>query len=357
MRKMLAYLIFSLFFVVGIADATVVTGLNVATVPVKNTARSVREDALPKAFGQVLVKLSGNPTVATVPAVQDAMDDINSYIQSYGYTNQESLDGDTQLLLQVTFDQKAVKQLLRQAGQADWSSNRPLTLLWVQIPDSGNTTILSNTTDAQLVQQVQAAAKMRGVPVLLPAMDLQDQSFVNNDTDSFNQTLLKQASARYGSAAVLAGDIEQDGDQWQGRWLLLLNDTPYQWRNKADTQGGLIRLAINDMVNLMANQLAVTDTKALQTSVTIDVSNVQNLDDYAKVLQAVRHLSPVAGVSIKDMDGSDLLLSVKIVGGEQALADALTSEPRFTSLDNTDSANTRADLFYRWQGEGEQTSG
>jgi hypothetical protein len=75
---------------------------------------------------------------------------------------------------------------------------------------------------------------------------------------------------------------------------------------------------------------------------------VQDLNDYAKVLQTIRHLSPVAGVSIKDMNGAELSLTVTIVGGEQALADALSSNQHFISLDTSD--DTNADLAYRWQG-------
>ena len=125
------------------------------------------------------------------------------------------------------------------------------------------------------------------------------------------------------------------------------SEGPINTKNSVDA---LLQRAINDMVNLMANQLAVADDKGLQTRITLDIRNVENLDDYAKVLSIVRHLTPVAGVAIKDMNHSDLLLRIKVAGGAQALSDALSQEPRLTALEPSDDSSQRADLFYRWQG-------
>ena len=243
MRKQILYWIFPLLFIASLANATNVSGLNVAIVPVANTSASARQAVLSKALGQVLVKLSGNPTVMTVPAIQNALDNMDVLIQSYSYLDQKQSDGQGPLRLQVTFDQSALKQLLQRAGQAEWPSNRPLTLLWIQILNGNDTSVLSNTNDVALSQEVQQAAKLRGIPILLPAMDLQDQSLVNEKTETFNQTLLKQVSDRYGTAAILAGNIQQNDGQWEGSWLLLMNDTPYQWRNKAGSIDVLFRTA------------------------------------------------------------------------------------------------------------------
>lgn len=349
MRQYFFYFIFSLLFLVNVAQAVVVPDLNVAVVPVANTSAAARQDVLPKALGEALIKLSGNPTIMTIPAIQNALDDINSFIQSYGYSQKEQPDGQSQLLLQVTFDKKALKQLLRQAAQTNWASNRPLTLLWIQITNKGNAFVLSNTNDVDLAKSVHRVAKLRGLPVLLPAMDLEDQAFIS-PTPGFDKILLDQASQRYGAKAILAGDIQQNGTQWQGKWLLLMNGTPYQWSNKAKSVYALMQRAINDMVNLMANQLAVADDKGLQTSVTLDITNVNSLDDYVKILSIVRHLTPVAGVAIKDMNSSDLVLQIKTIGGTQALSDALSKESQFTALESSYETNSRADLFYRWQG-------
>ncbi|MCB1826778.1 MAG: DUF2066 domain-containing protein [Coxiellaceae bacterium] len=349
MRKYLSYLVFSvLLLIAGGVQAVQVSGLNATTLPIDNTSEAAREAALPKALGQVLVKMSGNPAIMTVPIVQNALGDANTMIQSYGYRNQEQSDGQAQLLLQITFDRKALKQLLAKAGQADWSSDRPLTLVWVQMQGDAEPEILSNSVNLPLSQALLKAAKARGVPVLMPAMDLEDQAFVSEDPEKFDTSLLQQAAQRYAAAAVLAGNVQQVGSKWQGQWMLLMNGAPYRWRNTADSSAALLSQAINDMANLMANQLAVVDDKNLQTSVVLDVNNVMDLDDYAKVISAVRHLMPVTSVRIKDMNGSDLLLQVKTVGGEQALAEALSSARNFTAVETSENTNSTADLFYRW---------
>jgi len=348
MRRHFFYLIFSVFFAVNVAAATIVSRLNIAMVPVNDTSLAARQIALPKALSQVLVKLSGNPKIMTVPMIQEALGQVNQLIQSYDYLNQTLADHSSQLILRVTFNETALKQLLRNLGQANWSDQRLLTLMWIQMVSHGNAMVLSSTNDMHLSQEVQKTAQLRGVPILFPTMDLQDQSFISSK-DPFNRSLLQQAVMRYGADAILGGYVRENNHQWQGRWFLLAKGVPYQWGSKADSIEILLQDAVNDMANLMANQLAMVDDQALQSDVILQVNQVENLEDYVTVLSKLRRLTSVAKVTTQKINDSSLLLCVRVAGGEQALSNALASESHFVALNRPDTLEHQADLWYRWR--------
>jgi uncharacterized protein len=348
MRYYRYLLIFFTIFVASLAQAAYVADLNVASVAVKNTSVAERQSALPAALAQVLIKMSGNPAIMTLPAVQDAVDQVSDLLQSYSYATQVQPDGASQRQLQVAFDQKALAQLLRKAGQAVWSDHRPLTLLWWKLQGDQGADVISSASDALLLRDIRQDAKQRGVPVLLPAMDLQDQAFLNNQPGQFLAVnALSKVAKRYDAPAILAGNVQKNGGQWQGKWLLLVQGTPYRWLNSASTLEGLAKQAVNDMANLLANQLTVSDDKGMQTQVLLDVGDVARLGDYARVMSVLKHLMPVASVVVRDMSGSHLLLEVKAIGGVQALTQALSSQSELTSEDVDQQQS--ADLYYRWK--------
>ena len=351
MQKRIRLLLLMGILFCGFARAGVVTDLNVGNVPVPNASQTEREKALPKALGQALVKMSGNPGVMTLPEVQNSMTKLNTLIQSYSYSNRTN-----QLILQVTFDKKGLNTILQKAGQAAWSADRPTTLVWMNIRNGSDFNVLSNTSDAALSQVLQKDANLRGIPIVLPAMDLQDQSFETTKEDgSFDIAKLQEAAKRYGASAILSGNVAGTADdRWHARWLLLVNGAPYRWETTSDNLSGIVGQAVTDMANLMANQLAVVGDEDLRSDVTLKIQNVSDLGDYSNVLKAIRRLSPVSKVTVKDMSGSELLLQIKTVGGEQALTRALSTQHRFAtvqaaqSADNTNAAT--ADLYYRWIG-------
>ena len=348
MRYYRYLLIFITIFTASLANAVFVPDLNVASVAVKNTTTAARQAVLPEALGQVLVKMSGNPAIMTLPAVQDALDQVGDLLQSYSYVKQAQPDGSSQQRVQVAFDQKAVQQLLRKADQAIWSDHRPLTLLWWKINNNTGAEGISSASDTLTLRGIQQDAKQRGVPILLPAMDLQDQSRLNDPAnDFFDLPLLSTMAKRYGAPSILAGSIQLHGHQWKGKWLLLSGGTPYRWVNTAETLDALFKKSLNSMADLLANQLAVSHDQGMQTSVTLDIRNVVGLQDYANVMKALKHLMPVAGVMVKDMSGSHLLLSIKTIGGVPALTQALSRQSAFTTEDVD--AQQRADLYYRWK--------
>ncbi len=336
------------FFCCGVAAAMQVPALNAADVVVANNSSAVLQQALPKAFGQVLVKLSGNAAVMTLPTIQNALPQVNRYIESYSYSDSAS----NPLTLHVIFDLKAVKQLLENAGQAIWSSDRPLVLVWISVPVQSQSEVLSSDQLSNPVTQViQQEAHSRGVPVLFPVMDLEDQSNVAQTTSAVpNAEQMQRIGQRYGTHAVLAAAVVPDSaNGMQGEWQLFLNGLSYEWQSSGADVMQVVTNGINRVSDLMANQLGTLDTKGMQRVVTMRVSGVQNLNDYVHMIAELKKLTPVVDVAVSDMGSNAVLLKVKTIGDRDNLASALNSASGFVAESSPTSLGENApDLFYHW---------
>ncbi len=336
------------------ALAMTVLGLNAADVPITGRSPAALQSVLPQALRQVLVKRTGNPGVMTLPAIQNALPNLNQFVLSYSYHNNQDDNDNPQLFVRVRFDRQGIRHLIQNAGQPIWRADRPQTLVWLDVNDDQGNHVIASSDSNHFARDVMLNAKRRGVPVLLPAMDLQDQSFFNTGVSQpfaqkqFDQKQLMGAAKRYNVASVFAGNIKQSSNgQWQGQWLYLSNGQPLQWKNVGVNANAVIADAINSMANFMANQYAVIDNKGLQSVVTIEVTDVNNLDDYTKVVDYLKSVTSVADATVSDMQGSTLIIKVDANGGAQELATAL-ERSRLLHVINVQ-AQYGADLVYQWQ--------
>jgi hypothetical protein len=346
-KKLSTFIIWMLLAVAPFAGAASLEDIYATDVPVADNSPNTLQKTLPAAFDQVLVKVSGNAAVMTLPAIEAVIPKINNYVESYSYATQTDAQGKQTLMLHVVFDNKVVKQVLQNAGQAIWGSNRPLTLVWLALPQGGQTTVLASDDNDDLMTTLKQAAMSRGVPVIFPVMDLEDEANVAQITSALPTTdQLQQIAKKYGVNSLLAGNIV---NSVEGEWRLVLNGTPYEWQTSGVNTAQVVRNAIDRAADMMVNQLAPVGGKNLENTVTLQISGVQNLHDYVDVVAALKKLTPVAEVTVSDMSNNMLLLKVKMVGGVDELVGALKNTDNFAALAApATAAPGHVDLFYRW---------
>jgi len=332
--------------------AVTVANLNSVNVSVDSRSAKVMQQALPDALGKVLVRMSGNAAITTLPDIQNDLPNASRWLQSYSYQTVQNEDGQTQLQLHLVFDQKGLFTLLRDNNQPVWSAKRPLSLVWLQVADSNATddTVVSSNDTTEYVADVMRAAKLRGVPVLLPVMDLQDQGFLNSDQDKdFDLSKLQQAAKRYAANDILAGNVLLGIDnQWSGEWLFYFNEQRYHWNNSGPSAQDVINAAVNKMADIMANQLAVMDNASLQSTYKVQIMGINNLSDFAKVIADLNQLPVVSKVVVDNMGKNVLVVDVTASGDEQGLVSAMAAQTHFAAIPNELSADGAADLYYRW---------
>lgn len=346
LKKLLLVLITLSGFVFFGAQAVPVKTLYQGNIPVANQSQQAFDQALPQAFAQVLQKVSGNAAVASLPAIQTQMSQARALVKSYRYINQND-----QLLLQVQFDPNAVKRSLREANQAIWGGNRPLTLAWVVVqPNQASPEILASDNNDPLAVSLTQAANNRGLPILLPMMDINDMNAVTSqDLLSLDPQVIIQASKRYHASDILVGKVlQQANGSWDAEWMYVLNNQYLRWQTQGANAQELLTDGVQRMSAELAARYAVLQNNAMTVPVTIDVTNVDGLSDFAAVVKYLRSLTPVDKVNVSNVDPNNITVKMMVAGGAEALQQALVQQQKLIPDSPATEPGEHATLTFRW---------
>lgn len=333
-----------------------VTQLYRVSLPISDASYSEVAKIFPQAFSQVLIKVSGNQQVMSLPQIQQAVSQINQYVQSYRYDTKINADNAKQLFVTIQFDQRGINKLLTQANQIVWTRSRSTSLVWLRVDDGQQPPyVVSMNSDDAVTQALRKDVAERGVQVVLPSMDLQDQGYINTDTtQSLDQQKLLQAAQRYGVKWVLAGAVKLvSPGQWQVDWLLIGNNQAQKWQSQVGAVDALLSQGVNNLVNTMAAQYAASADNSEPTQVSLEVLGVNDLMQYVALLDYLKQLSPVTHVEVVSMNNAAVILNIKVAGGSQALAAALSHGNKLEAVPSslTQSVQDAADLYYQWLGK------
>ncbi len=326
--------------------------LNQAVVVVTSRDAAEFKQALVSAYAEVLVKLSGNPAIMTVAEIQNSVADANKYLVSYSYQRRtDPMTHASKLYLHAFFDKAAIKKLLEGAGQTVWDSTRPITLILLSVDGDTHNNIISSVDDDPLIVTTVGAAKKRGLEVIFPVMDLQDQSALDGESDGELLSVQKrEVMQRYQVKSILFGTIvHAPENNFKITWSLMLGRSSYQWVTANTDIQQAINLGMDKLISVLASHYATMSSAKLISQVFLKVTGVNGLRDYVKVVSVVRHLSNVVGVSVKDMDLDSLLLQVKVTGGVGVLSKSLrrTAKLSFEAAPLSAGKNA-ANLVYHW---------
>jgi len=323
----------TLFFAAPFAAwAGEVADLYEAEVPVMGQDEGERVDAVRVALSEVLVRVTGKRDAPSTPELQDALSKPMRYVQQFLYRDRPpanqprdgaapdtSDDGYTQALW-VTFDPRALNHLLTEAGLPVWGRVRPATLLWLAVEDRGRRHLLGADTPGELRDRVREAARLRGVPILLPLLDLQDQRALkfSDVWGDFGDSILN-ASKRYEGEAVLVGRLFRENDgSWQSRWSFYQNGGAERWTAKGD-QNDVVRAGIETAADQLAARFAQVLTVGGGGSVDMVVSDINSLDDYARAMRYLNGLDPVRSLNVARVAGDTVTFHITVRGNVDTL--------------------------------------
>jgi hypothetical protein len=292
-----------------------------ADVPVAGQQPDLRAAYMKTALQEVLVRVTGQPDVLTRASVRAMLDSPERFVQQYRYyTVPESTP--PRLMLRVNFDGGSIQQALRQQGVTYWGkSERPEILLWLAIEDGGTRYIVSAQDSSDAARELQEAARQRGIPLLLPLMDLEDQSQVHfaDVWGGFFDGILT-ASARYKPGDVMIGRINRSpSGAWEARWNMRNGGDSGSWRGKGDRLGEVLRAGIDTLSDRLASGLAVAEAGSVTGMTSITVEHVNTLTAFARVDDYLSSLTAVRRLSLDRVDGSTLQYMLQLAGSLDGL--------------------------------------
>lgn len=296
--------------------------------PVADESAETRNAALSVMLEKVLVRVSGNPAIASQPAAADVLKAAPSLVQQYRYRSVEESGGLVRYLW-ARFDQAAVERLLRERGLPQWTQ-RPEVLIWLAVEESGQRRLLSLDSQPAAREALVRRAAERGLPLQLPLMDLEDQAaLLPADVWSDYLQGVRAASARYPHDRVLTGrlNVRKDG-RWQGVWTLVGPADSERFESPPMTPGETMRFAVDRTQALLAARYAPMPGGQSEGGVLVRFGGVYGLRGYAALLTLLEGLAPVQRTALKFVDGNDLVFEFQLRGSEQDLLRALQANGR-----------------------------
>ena len=329
----------------GSVSAVEVQGLYEVAVPVDSQDAAGRRAALRKAFAEVLLRLTEDPSALEADVLKEALRRPMGYVQQFRYrprppSEVEELAGEKDSTglpaagpaedrqeLWVSFDPEAVNALLAEAGLPVWGRARPATLLWLAVEDGGRRYLVGGDAGKAFQAALREAARQRGLPLFFPLLDLEDQAAVafTDVWGNFQDSILR-ASGRYRSGAVLVGRLYHRHDGvWEGRWTLYGEGVAPEFWALADADPDAVLAAgVNGAAQRLARRYAQRLDVAAAHAETLRIRDVRTLEDYARTLRYLQSLDAIGDLRVLAVADDGLLLQAVIQGGREGLRRAIT---------------------------------
>ncbi|MDH5257718.1 MAG: DUF2066 domain-containing protein [Gammaproteobacteria bacterium] len=378
-------------------NATTVKNLFEVGVPVMSQSGKERTEASQQAFEILLIRITGRRDLASTDIGKLMIENARQYVSSFRYeayveptfekpvpfqVDQESSVQDATLAeslrdpenaerieqaeqteeppkptqkLVVSFDEKAVKNSLWKQKLPVWGKTRPSTLLWVAIEDSNGRVLLDSNEPTPALAYIQKQAEKRGVPMLFPLLDLEDQININvTDVWGAFKDPIKNASLRYQPEAILSARLLLDPfGVWQTRWTLHQGSDEIDWQVAAVDLETAVVDGLDQLADRLAQRYAHISSVQDDSETLIYVTDVKSLSDYVRVDKYLTALSSIKRAELTTIKGDELVFRLDLRSNPAALKQAiklgkvlLTAEDPFAPDANTD-INNAGRLTYR----------
>ncbi len=300
------------------ASAMKMESIYEAEVPVSSQDEQQRNQAIEQAFIQTLNKISGTADLLQNAAIKAAMPSSQKLVEEFSYLP-SGLQA-TPFFLKVKFDPKSMRKLLRQAKEPIWDKNRPLVLVWllVELPDHPPE-IVDNQSNNEYGLLLKKQALQRGIPLLLPMMDLNELNEVSiTDLRSRSLTVLQKASARYNSDGLLIGSIERQDKKLIGHFRLSVGQEQGDWELSGDTAPLLIEALSNKLATTLASRYASVQTEEISSSFLLVVKGISEQEDFENLLRFMKHISLIRQMEVENVLGDEVSFRLEVQGAQQA---------------------------------------
>ncbi len=355
--RWLALSLVAVMLLPGRLPAAQVRGLYSAEVPVAGQEAELRNQAINEAFTRVLVKVSGSRTITARPEVAALLSRATAYVQQYRYRVGSEIDprsGEPVRYLQVSFDPVALNRLMRQSNLPVWGDNRPGLLVWLGREQAGRRQLVRAETDSEIAlwQALEQAGRQRGIPLLLPLMDLQDQTSLREaDLWGGFEQVLREASRRYSPDLILSGRLIQvDQGLWRADWTLFQPDGRVDWSDQGNSAEALARLGIERAADKLAERYAPVSVATDSSSLQLRVEGVKGFADLVAIERLLRSQNSVVALVPLQVEPGAVTYRVRIRGSFEVLESGLSLgnllEPLPAEAQDPQ-AGIVADLIYR----------
>ena len=281
-----------------------------------------RASTFRQALRQVLVKITGMRRFPDAERIDTLIENAPGLVQQYQLRTVELRHGEATVQeprLWVRFDEAAVDRLVRETGLAAWSSTRPSVLAWVVAEEDGTPRMVGAEGTERIAEMLRGGAASRGVPLVLPLLDLEDRTLVGPPELWMEaEDRVRAASERYQPGSILIGRIDH-GVLWESQWSLLLPGAAQRWQNEGDILALVLDEGVQEAIDALATHHASSTPEAGSSAIVVSVSGVHDFMGYARTMRYLESLDEVESVDVLAVVSGRLRLGLKLRTGVAGL--------------------------------------
>lgn len=327
-----------------------VEGLYQSSVPVADQSQTLRESMLASILAGVIDKVTGRSGWRAQLPDSELAAWAPSLMEEYSYQRRSAENGES-LNLSARFSEALLSARLAERGIPVWGTIRPTVLVWLAVENDGVRQILSENPEDLTAQTLLAFGGRWGLPLQLPLMDLDDRNALNpSDLWGFFVDAVQPASQRYQPQFSLLARAFRQGSRWLVQWKLV--DSLREVGSGENVQGSL-ELALGEMVTAVASTLsqryAVMAGAQVSDQILIEVTQLQNYEDYARCLKMISSLAPVSNAAPVLLAGDRLIIQVSLTGSPEQFAEYLSLRPALADEGRQNAQGMTVWRSYRWE--------
>ena len=384
--------VLSVSLLVSNAYGLPVTGIYSERVPVANESDAERSQAFNNALQIVVVRATGEQRNLSHPAVQEALENAQSYVEAIRYFSetvipastrqanepQQTLSGDRvdrsvderpdgpmldqdqqrkavpadieQRFIEVEFSSVLIERMLADAQIPLWGSNRPSVLIWMALQDeSGNRSLMTSDINNDIIDHIKGFADARGLPVLFPVLDFEDRRNLSADLVwRLDEQAIRTASLRYGADSILTGRLHftSSGDL-VGLWQFQFQGDSETFDGFSTDLGVYLNEPLERITTRLAQYFAILPDADLAASAILRVDGISDLQDYSALIAYVGGLGLVDSVATSQVAGERLELRLGLVGDPQQLYELIALDRDLLPIESSMAVSSGL-LHYRW---------
>jgi len=325
----------------------------------QNASQKEQNEAIQSSFARLLVRVTGITQVLEYPTVIDELKQGSKYLATFRFepsdvffTNVLGEKVPTKLM-NLTFDKKTVDAFLVQNRLPVWGEKRPDVLFWIADRLEGQDHILADAEESRLASIVAEQTDIRGIPYLLPIMDLTDSL-----TLSFSEVYglfsqdIEVASERYKPEAILTGRVLAGSDEnsYQADWLMLFKGERLRLPTVTGTLEEVIAQGVDLVAQRLSEQYALILDPLMLGNLTLKVSDIQSLGEFAALERYLQTINIITKATVRSFSGTDVEFNVEISGDQSQLQDVLALDGQLTPVEEV-SLEAQLDnrLVFQWQ--------
>jgi hypothetical protein len=280
----------------------------------------------------VLVKVSGNPRVATVPSIRQKINDPKPFVESYQLKNNDNLPP----RFVIQYSERAVNQLLSSSGQTLWIGDRPDIITWLVVKKANNW--LSTDDNDKLVKKAREAARQKGFDLLMPFWDLKDLSRVKPcQLDQVDCERMTDISQRYqtNQQPILTGVIDvKNSGELAGKWQLKSRQQCFVWHESAADMSEIMNNAFEHVLNRLADQYTVLHSENLTKKTTLVINNITDMDALSRLEAILANQSMIENYTLHAITNTQITFILHYTGQVEVLKAELAHNKHLACVDD-----------------------